>query len=94
MILSKNLYQHNNNNSLNRVITTLESLGLSVESVASRIQSAGAKAVITSDEGVRGGKRIPLKVCMCECKRSKIGKCYFGELPPDDKDRKTRLCLV
>ena len=53
-----------------------------MESVASRIQSAGAKAVITSDEGVRGGKRIPLKVCMCECKRSKIGKCYFGELPP------------
>ena len=36
--------------------------GFSPESLASRIEDCDAKAVVTADEGVRGGKRIPLKV--------------------------------
>ena len=36
--------------------------GFSPESLAGRIADCGAIAVITADEGVRGGKRIPLKV--------------------------------
>jgi acetyl-CoA synthetase len=35
--------------------------GFSPESLAGRIQDCGARTVITADEGVRGGKRIPLK---------------------------------
>ena len=35
--------------------------GFSPESLAGRIADCGAIAVITADEGVRGGKRIPLK---------------------------------
>ena len=35
--------------------------GFSPESLAGRIADCGATAVITADEGVRGGKRIPLK---------------------------------
>ncbi len=35
--------------------------GFSPESLAGRIQDAGARAVITADEGRRGGKRVPLK---------------------------------
>jgi acetyl-CoA synthetase len=35
--------------------------GFSPESLAGRIDDCGARAVITADEGVRGGKRIPLK---------------------------------
>jgi acetyl-CoA synthetase len=35
--------------------------GFSPESLAGRIQDTGARVVITADEGVRGGKRIPLK---------------------------------
>jgi len=35
--------------------------GFSPDSLASRIQDCDAKAVITADEGVRGGKRVPLK---------------------------------
>ena len=36
--------------------------GFSPEALKDRIQDAGACAVITADEGVRGGKTIPLKV--------------------------------
>ena len=36
--------------------------GFSPESLAGRIKDCGAKAVVTADEGVRGGKIIPLKV--------------------------------
>jgi acetyl-CoA synthetase len=36
--------------------------GFSPESLAGRIDDCGARAVITADEGVRGGRRIPLKV--------------------------------
>jgi acetyl-CoA synthetase len=35
--------------------------GFSSESLASRIEDAGAKVVITANEGIRGGKIIPLK---------------------------------
>ncbi len=35
--------------------------GFSAEALASRIEDCGAVAVITADEGVRGGKTIPLK---------------------------------
>ncbi|MFN2474228.1 MAG: acetate--CoA ligase [Sphingomicrobium sp.] len=35
--------------------------GFSPESLAGRIEDCGATLVITADEGVRGGKRIPLK---------------------------------
>ncbi len=35
--------------------------GFSPDSLAGRIADCGAAAVITADEGVRGGKRIPLK---------------------------------
>jgi acetyl-CoA synthetase len=36
--------------------------GFSPESLAGRIKDCGAKVVVTADEGVRGGKIIPLKV--------------------------------
>ncbi len=35
--------------------------GFSPEAIASRIEDCGAVAVVTADEGVRGGKRVPLK---------------------------------
>jgi acetyl-CoA synthetase len=35
--------------------------GFSPESLANRITDCGSKLVITADEGVRGGKKIPLK---------------------------------
>ncbi len=35
--------------------------GFSPESLAGRIEDTGARIVITADEGMRGGKRIPLK---------------------------------
>ena len=35
--------------------------GFSPEALASRIEDCGATAVITADEGVRGGKSVPLK---------------------------------
>ena len=35
--------------------------GFSSEAVAARITDAGARVVVTADEAVRGGKKIPLK---------------------------------
>ncbi|MDC2979011.1 acetate--CoA ligase [Pelagibacteraceae bacterium] len=35
--------------------------GFSAESIAGRIQDCGSEYIITADEGVRGGKKIPLK---------------------------------
>ena len=35
--------------------------GFSAESIAGRIQDCGSNYIITADEGVRGGKKIPLK---------------------------------
>ena len=36
--------------------------GFSPDSLASRIQGCGSKVVITADEGLRGGRKVPLKV--------------------------------
>jgi acetyl-CoA synthetase len=36
--------------------------GFSPEALASRIADSGAKVVVTADEGLRGGKRVPLKL--------------------------------
>ena len=35
--------------------------GFSADSLAGRIDDCQSKLVITADEGVRGGKRVPLK---------------------------------
>lgn len=35
--------------------------GFSAAALADRIQDTGAKVVVTADEGIRGGKRVPLK---------------------------------
>ncbi len=44
------------------VIHSIVFAGFSPESLAGRILDCGGKVVITADEGVRGGKRIPLKI--------------------------------
>ncbi|NLI83508.1 MAG: acetate--CoA ligase [Deltaproteobacteria bacterium] len=44
------------------VIHSVVFAGFSPESLAGRIQDCQGSVVITADEGVRGGKRIPLKV--------------------------------
>src|SRR5436190_1498215 len=36
--------------------------GFSPESLAGRIEDCGSKVVITADEGIRGGRKIPLKL--------------------------------
>ena len=36
--------------------------GFSAESISGRIQDCGSEYIITADEGVRGGKKIPLKL--------------------------------
>ena len=36
--------------------------GFSSESIAGRIQDCGSEYIVTADEGVRGGKTIPLKL--------------------------------
>lgn len=43
------------------VIHSIVFAGFSPESLAGRIQDCGGKVVITSDEGLRGGKPVPLK---------------------------------
>jgi acetyl-CoA synthetase len=40
--------------------------GFSADSLAGRIQDCGSRLVITADEGLRGGKRIPLKATTAE----------------------------
>ena len=40
--------------------------GFSSESLASRIQDCASRLIITADEGIRGGKRIPLKAASDE----------------------------
>lgn len=44
------------------VIHSIVFAGFSPESLAGRIQDCGGKVVITADEGLRGGKPIPLKI--------------------------------
>ena len=36
--------------------------GFSPESLAGRIEDCGSKVVITADEGIRGGRKVPLKL--------------------------------
>lgn len=45
-------------------IHTVVFAGFSAEALADRIDNCGAKVVITADEGIRGGKLIPLKDCV------------------------------
>ncbi len=45
-------------------IHTVVFAGFSAEALADRIDNCGAKAVITADEGLRGGKTIRLKDCV------------------------------
>jgi len=40
--------------------------GFSAEALGGRIADCGSSLVITADEGVRGGKRVPLKACVDE----------------------------
>jgi len=46
--------------------------GFSAEALAARVRDAGARVIVTADEAVRGGKRIPLKAtvdrAVKECK--------------------------
>ncbi|MGV6871374.1 acetate--CoA ligase [Pseudochelatococcus sp. B33] len=42
-------------------IHTIVFAGFSPDSLASRIEDAGSKFVITADEGLRGGRKVPLK---------------------------------
>ena len=35
--------------------------GFSPDALASRIEDSNAKVLITADEGVRGGRKVPLK---------------------------------
>jgi len=50
--------------------------GFSPESLAGRIADCDARTVITADEGVRGGKRIPLKANVDEAlKQSPVDTC-------------------
>jgi acetyl-CoA synthetase len=48
--------------------------GFSPDSLANRIQDCGSKLVITSDEGLRGGKRVPLKANVDEALADEAGK--------------------
>ena len=45
----------------NRHVHSIIFGGFSAESIAGRIQDCGSEFIITADEGVRGGKTIPLK---------------------------------
>ncbi|MCG7348457.1 acetate--CoA ligase [Sphingomonas sp. ACRSK] len=48
--------------------------GFSPDSLANRIQDCGSKLVITADEGLRGGKRVPLKANVDAALEDEAGK--------------------
>jgi acetyl-CoA synthetase len=52
--------------------------GFSPDSLASRINDANSKLVITADEGLRGGKKVPLKVNTDEALKRRQRKGYRG----------------
>ena len=53
--------------------------GFSAESIAGRIQDCGSKYIITADEGIRGGKKIPLKLTVDQALEScpEVEKCLI-----------------
>ncbi len=53
--------------------------GFSAESIAGRIQDCGSNYIITADEGVRGGKKIPLKLTVDQALEScpEVKKCLI-----------------
>ena len=53
--------------------------GFSSESIAGRIQDCGSEYVITADEGIRGGKKIPLKLTTDQALEScpEVKKCLI-----------------
>ncbi len=53
--------------------------GFSAESIAGRIQDCGSKFIITADEGIRGGKKIPLKSTVDKALEtcSEVEKCLI-----------------
>ncbi len=53
--------------------------GFSAESIAGRIQDCGSKYIITADEGIRGGKKIPLKLTVDQALEScpEVDKCLI-----------------
>ena len=76
--------------------------GFSPEALGGRIQDCDSRVVITADEGLRGGKKIPLKanvdeaVALCTCvdtvfvlRRSRMPR--ISPLPHSDRTRKRVL---
>ncbi len=53
--------------------------GFSAESISGRIQDCGSEYVITADEGLRGGKKIPLKSTVDKALKScpEVKKCLI-----------------
>ncbi len=53
--------------------------GFSAESIAGRIQDCGSKYIITADEGVRGSKKIPLKLTVDQALEAcpEVKKCLI-----------------
>ena len=68
--------------------------GFSPESLAGRIDDCGAHIVVTADEGVRGGKRIPLKANVdkaCDLAATEVRRVIVvartgGEVPVTGRD--------
>ncbi len=54
--------------------------GFSPEALAGRIQDCDSKWVITADEGVRGGKTIPLKACVDQALEKNGTECVESVL--------------
>ena len=71
--------------------------GFSSESIAGRITDCKSEFVITADEGIRGGKTIPLKKIMDEALKnsSNIKKCIVvkrtGNIVNMEKERDVYL---
>ena len=53
--------------------------GFSAESIAGRIKDCGSKYIITANEGIRGGKKIPLKLTVDQALEScsEVKKCLI-----------------
>ena len=64
--------------------------GFSAESIAGRIQDCGSEYIITADEGVRGGKKIPLKLTVDQALEScpEVKKCLIVKRTNKEVDLK------